>query len=338
MSTNPFLASPCFLKVLFRREVKLDRYEHYELVTYSFKEYDYLREKPCRIIDRNIHLSSFRYPLYDRIDYEGLDLDKLEIDIIDVEDNQEEIKKLLHYDVVSLENKNEVDKEVELWGLELERTNQGNQTNWTQMMERMGTSQREFTHVEEEIGEIKKELRMTEVLLYFKRGHSDKTEQMLEDALEVAMIKELNMKEELRKKRNTKIEKLKCLFETDCKICFCTESDDKNQVLYCDSCNTSFHQACYGVEFIEKEEKFFCEVCQFIKRHSTNDKDGNAKVIKKPICQICCKLNFPMRQLNGHFYHITCLVLFDLVEIKNYKIEFKNGYTYDYILQRIVDN
>ena len=108
MSTNPFLASPCFLKVLFRREVKLDRYEHYELVTYSFKEYDYLREKPCRIIDRNIHLSSFRYPLYDRIDYEGLDLDKLEIDIIDVEDNQEEIKKLLHYDVVSLENKNEV--------------------------------------------------------------------------------------------------------------------------------------------------------------------------------------------------------------------------------------
>lgn len=37
VSTNPFLASPCFLKVLFRREVKLDRYEHYELVTYSFK-------------------------------------------------------------------------------------------------------------------------------------------------------------------------------------------------------------------------------------------------------------------------------------------------------------
>lgn len=30
---------------------------------------------------------------------------------------------------------------------------------------------------------------MTEVLLYFKRGHSDKTELMLEDALEVAMIK-----------------------------------------------------------------------------------------------------------------------------------------------------
>ena len=42
---------------------------------------------------------------------------------------------------------------------------------------------------------------------------------------------------------------MKSLFETDCKICFCTESDDKNRVLYCDSCNTSFHQSCYGVEY-----------------------------------------------------------------------------------------
>ena len=33
---------------------------------------------------------------------------------------------------------------------------------------------------------------MSEVLLYFKRGHSDKTEEMLDEALEIAKIMEMN--------------------------------------------------------------------------------------------------------------------------------------------------
>jgi len=39
----------------------------------------------------------------------------------------------------------------------------------------------------------------------------------------------------------------KKFFETDCKICFCSDNNDSNQVLYCDHCNTSFHLACYGL-------------------------------------------------------------------------------------------
>jgi hypothetical protein len=35
---------------------------------------------------------------------------------------------------------------------------------------------------------------------------------MLEDALEIATIKEMSIKDELKKKISTKIEKLKCLF------------------------------------------------------------------------------------------------------------------------------
>ncbi len=31
---------------------------------------------------------------------------------------------------------------------------------------------------------------------------------------------------------------------------------------------------------------------------------------KKPGCQICCKSNFPMKLINGHFYHVTCLFMF----------------------------
>lgn len=66
--------------------------------------------------------------------------------------------------------------------------------------------------LQEEVQDIRKALRMTEVLLYFKRGHSDKTQQMLEDALEVVMIKEMNTKEETKQHRTTPMEKLKCLF------------------------------------------------------------------------------------------------------------------------------
>jgi hypothetical protein len=63
------------------------------------------------------------------------------------------------------------------------------------MTARMGQEGGRAEEQEREVAEIKKELRMTEVLLCFKRGHCDKTERMLEDALEVSMIKELSLKE-----------------------------------------------------------------------------------------------------------------------------------------------
>lgn len=36
--------------------------------------------------------------------------------------------------------------------------------------------------------------------------------------------------------------------------------------------------------------------------------DGKAK---KPSCQLCCKPNFPMKFIDSHFYHVTCLFMFD---------------------------
>jgi hypothetical protein len=87
-------------------------------------------------------------------------------------------------------------------------------------------------------------------------------------------------------------------------------------VLYCDACNTSFHQACYGVETIDEHEKFYCEVCLYLRHHSPTpspaDNNSAPRIVRKPSCLLCCKPNFPMRQFAGHFYHITCLVLFDL--------------------------
>jgi hypothetical protein len=112
-----------------------------------------------------------------------MDLSRLELDIIDYEDNQDTIKRLLHYDVVNMNNKEEIDREIVLWGKEIEEYNKANLENWKALRERIAEAEQIQISPEEEIESIKKELRMTEVLLYFKRGHSDKTEQMLDDAL-----------------------------------------------------------------------------------------------------------------------------------------------------------
>lgn len=45
------------------------------------------------------------------------------------------------------------------------------------------------------------------------------------------------------------------------------------------------------------------------------DASGNTippKSLKKPSCLLCCKPHFPLRQFSGHFYHVTCLVLFGM--------------------------
>jgi hypothetical protein len=59
------------------------------------------------------------------------------MDIIDYEDNQDTIKKLLHYDVVNMNNKEEIDKEIVLWSKEIEEYNKVNLENWKALQERI---------------------------------------------------------------------------------------------------------------------------------------------------------------------------------------------------------
>lgn len=50
-----------------------------------------------------------------------------------------------------------------------------------------------------------KELVWSQILLLFKKGHKDKTEELLNDALEIITIKEMNMKESMKKKKSTSL-------------------------------------------------------------------------------------------------------------------------------------
>lgn len=100
--------------------------------------------------------------------------------------------------------------------------------------------------------------------------------------------------------------------ETDCKICFCSYNNDCNQVLYCDYCNTSYHLACYGLTSLPEDEEYFCDRCLYIRKQESM-MDCR---IKRLQCQICGRVNFPMKKLDGHFYHVTCLILFNLGEFR----------------------
>ncbi len=55
-----------------------------------------------------------------------------------MEDCQEEIRKLLQFDVVNAQGGEEVDREVALWEAELGKVHEGNMENWRGMMKRMG--------------------------------------------------------------------------------------------------------------------------------------------------------------------------------------------------------
>ena len=48
-----------------------------------------------------------------------------------------------------------------------------------------------------------------------------------------------------------------------CDVCFNGDVEDDNEIVICASCNTSVHQACYGIESVPDDD-WFCEKCLFV--------------------------------------------------------------------------
>lgn len=80
-----------------------------------------------------------------------------------------------------------------------------------------------------------------------------------------------------------------------CDICHDGESTGENRIIFCDSCDVSVHQHCYGIEKVPKGD-YFCHACLFFKRDKpdkddTMDINGQQrKVDKKPPLPICCEV------------------------------------------------
>ena len=62
LSNNPLITNPSLVKVLFRREVRLDRLEHYALGVFELREYQHIRDQPRTAPEKGLHLSTFRDP------------------------------------------------------------------------------------------------------------------------------------------------------------------------------------------------------------------------------------------------------------------------------------
>lgn len=82
-----------------------------------------------------------------------------------------------------------------------------------------------------------------------------------------------------------------------CDICYDGESTGENRIIFCDSCDISVHQGCYGIEKVPSGD-WFCHACLYFKKDQEtkpkDDKITENKMQKKQksshlpiVCEIC---------------------------------------------------
>lgn len=112
-------SNPALLRVLFRKEIKLTREQHNEMVTFAFKQSSQPRAKIIGKPNSNLHLITFNVPnAQDEEEVVPSEVDLLDIDIVNVQKRESEVLKLLNYDVLTSENV-EIDRQIKLWEKEL---------------------------------------------------------------------------------------------------------------------------------------------------------------------------------------------------------------------------
>ena len=81
-----------------------------------------------------------------------------------------------------------------------------------------------------------------------------------------------------------------------CDICGDGESSGENRIIFCDSCDVSVHQHCYGVDIVPRGD-YFCRACIYHKKQQQTTSEPESapeKAMSKaaPIkCEICPKKN-----------------------------------------------
>lgn len=100
--------------------------------------------------------------------------------------------------------------------------------------------------------------------------------------------------------------------DLDCCVCFFTNTEDTNPIVFCDSCNVAVHQECYGISKIP-EGDYFCDLCTF--------KNKNNKAIFNKECIICKMSKGAMKKLDKigeNWVHVTCVFISQFLSFKNY--------------------
>jgi len=141
--------------------------------------------------------------------------------------------------------------------------------------------------------------------------------------------------------KNDRINKAKNepVAEVDCCICFHHFSSDNNPIIYCSGCDASFHQFCYGMPQLPNDD-VYCDACLFEKHYKSAPQTQNPNLklnkigarsmeLEKPRsdevrCRICGMQEFPLKRFKkNEWYHMTCLMLTDMVFYKNGEFQLK---------------
>lgn len=108
--------------------------------------------------------------------------------------------------------------------------------------------------------------------------------------------------------------------ESECCVCFYSDFEDLTPIVFCDSCNVSIHQECYGIKEIP-EGDYFCDLCLFNKRVGKGSNQTVSTHYNPQKCVLCGCAKGAMKKLskNGDYWaHVTCIFLSSSLQFKNY--------------------
>ena len=106
--------------------------------------------------------------------------------------------------------------------------------------------------------------------------------------------------------------------DSACMCCFDGLSYEGNTILFCDGCNASVHQACYGISEIP-EGDFYCDRCQAVRWFSTECDEWSEGFAKDAVkCTLCTVHHGGLKPTtDGQWVHMCCAIWSDCCVIKS---------------------
>ena len=92
-----------------------------------------------------------------------------------------------------------------------------------------------------------------------------------------------------------------------CMVCFDGGSSDYNKILFCDGCNATLHQTCYGVPEIPDGD-FFCDRCSAVQSLAIQTPDFSPEEAKDAVkCCLCPLYHGGLKPTtDGRWVHLCC--------------------------------
>lgn len=90
---------------------------------------------------------------------------------------------------------------------------------------------------------------------------------------------------------------VKFVEDGSCIVCFDGESYERNQIMFCEACNISVHQYCYGMTDVPSQD-FVCDPCTITPRAASTTS-----------CVLCSSAGGALKKTaSGHWAHVVCIL------------------------------